>query len=394
MKTRITEMLGIQHPIVLSGMSWISVPKMVAAVSNAGGLGILATGPLDADQTRKAIREIKSLTNKPFGTNATLLFPGAAANAQVALEEKVPVINFSLGKGDWIVNAAHAYGGKVIATVVNHKHAKRAQDYGCDALLVTGFEAAAHGGDATTFCLIPNIASAVDIPIIAAGGVADGRGLAAAIALGADGAAMGTRLMTTQESPLHDVYKQLSIEKDVYDTLYSTRFDGLGCRVLDTKAARKAVRESLNLKKMIEALPNSMDISKQLHLPYIKLFIGVMASGWKNAKQLAFMANAFKAIRVATESGDLKSGVLPVGQCTGLIKDNPTVAEVIERTVREAEEVAQMLAQKARIQVAVAAPAVKQAEKPARVAKPKAAPKAASKSATKAVRKPRKKSEA
>ncbi|MCK9263612.1 MAG: nitronate monooxygenase [Deltaproteobacteria bacterium] len=348
MKTRITEMLGIEHPIVLSGMSWISVPKMVAAVSNAGGLGILATGPLDADQTRKAIREIKQLTNKPFGTNATLLFPGASENAQVALEEKVPVINFSLGKGDWIVKAAHEYGGKVIATVVNHKHARRAQDYGCDALLVTGHEAAAHGGDATTFCLIPSIASAVSIPIIAAGGIADGRGLAAALALGADGAAMGTRLMTTQESPLHQNYKNLSIEKGINDTVYSTRFDGLGCRVLDTRAARKAIREGLNLKKMLEAIPNSRDIARQLHLPYFKLFIGVLASGLKNAMQLAYMANAFKAIRVATESGDMTEGVLPVGQVTGLIQDNPTVAEAIERVVREAEEIAKDLAKKAK----------------------------------------------
>ncbi|MFY9398578.1 MAG: nitronate monooxygenase [Desulfomonilia bacterium] len=348
MKTRITEMLGIEHPIVLSGMSWISVPKMVAAVSNAGGLGILATGPLDADQTRKAIREIKKLTDKPFGTNATLLFPGAAENAQVALEEKVPVINFSLGKGDWIVKAAHEYGGKVIATVVNHKHARRAQEYGCDGLLVTGHEAAAHGGDVTTLCLIPSIASAVDIPIIAAGGIADGRGLAAALALGADGAAMGTRLMTTQESPLHQNYKNLSVEKDIEDTIYSTRFDGLGCRVLDTRAARQAVRDGLNLKKMLEAIPNSMDISRQLHLPYLKLFIGVLASGWKTATQLAYMANAFKAIRVATEDGDVTKGVLPVGQATGLIRDIPTVAEVIERTVREAEEVMKELAKKAR----------------------------------------------
>ncbi|HON62303.1 MAG TPA: nitronate monooxygenase [Deltaproteobacteria bacterium] len=355
MRTRITEMLGIEHPIVLSGMSWISVPQMVAAVSNAGGLGILATGPLDADQTRKAIREIKKLTNKPFGTNATLLFPGASENAQVALEEKVPVINFSLGKGDWIVKAAHEYGGKVIATVVNHKHAKRAQDYGCDGLLVTGHEAAAHGGDATTFCLIPSIANVVDIPIIAAGGIADGRGLAAALALGADGAAMGTRLMTTKESPLHQNYKNLSIEKGIDDTVYSTRFDGLGCRVLDTKAARKAIRESLNLKKMIEALPNSMDIARQLHLPYFKLFIGVLASGWKNAMQLAYMANAFKAIRIATEDGDMTKGVLPVGQVTGLITDIPTVAEVIERTVREAEEVARGLAKKASGEKSVAA---------------------------------------
>ncbi len=347
MKTRITELFGITHPIVLSGMSWISVPKMVATVSNAGGLGILATGPLDAQQTREAIREIKRLTDKPFGTNTTLLFPGAADNARVALEEQVPVINFSLGKGDWIVKAAHEYGGKVVATVVNSRHAKRAQDYGCDALLVTGHEAAAHGGDATTFCLVPSIANAVNIPIIAAGGIADGRGLAAALALGAEGVAMGTRLMTTKESPLHENYKQLSIQKEVYDTLYSTRFDGLGCRVLDTKAARKAIRQGLNLRKLIEAVPNSMIISRQLHLPYFKLFIGVLASGWKNARQLAFMANAFKAIRIATEDGDTTRGVLPVGQATGLMRDIPTVAEVIERTVREAEEISRNLAAKA-----------------------------------------------
>jgi len=367
MKTRITELFGIQHPIVLSGMSWISVPKMVAAVSNAGGLGILATGPFDAEQTRAAIREIKSLTDKPFGTNATLLFPGAAENAKVALEEKVPVINFSLGKGDWIVNAAHAYGGKVVATVVNHRHAKRAQDYGCDALLVTGHEAAAHGGDATTLCLVPSIANAVEIPIIAAGGIADGRGLAAALALGADAAAMGTRLMTTKESPLHDNYKKLSLEKDVYETLYSTRFDGLGCRVLDTKGARKAVRQGMNIQKLLEALPNSVAIANQMHLPYFKLFIGVLASGWKNARQLAFMANAFKAIRIATEDGDLEKGVLPVGQATGLLNDIPTVAEAIERTVKEAEEIARDLALKANGAAA-----------PSNTDKPKARPRKAS----------------
>jgi enoyl-[acyl-carrier protein] reductase II len=368
MKTRLTETLGIKHPIVLSGMSWISVPKMVAAVSNAGGLGILATGPLDAEQTRQAIREIKSLTDKPFGANATLLFPGAADNARVALEEKVPVINFSLGKGDWIVKAAHEYGGKVIATVVNHRHAKRAQDYGCDGLLVTGYEAAAHGEEATTFCLIPSISSAVDIPIIAAGGVGDGRGLAAAIALGAEGAAMGTRLMTTKESPLHDNYKNLSIEKDTYDTVYSDRFDGLGCRVLDTKAARNAIRQGLNIRKLLEALPNSVDIARQMHLPYFKLFIGVMLSGWKNARQLAFMANAFKAIRIATEDGDVKNGVLPVGQVMGLINDNPTVKEVIERTVKEAEEVARGLAIKANV-ATVAKPAAAKAKPKAKATK-------------------------
>ena len=340
MKTRVTELFGIKYPVLLSGMSWISVPEMVAAVSNAGGLGILATGPLDATQTREAIGEIRKRTDKPFGANATLLFPGAAQNASVLLEEKVPVINFSLGKGDWIVKKAHTYGGKVVATVVNHRHAKRAQEYGVDALLVTGHEAAAHGGDVTNLVLIPSIAEAVNIPIIAAGGIGDGRTMAAALALGADGVAMGTRFSVTRESPLNDRYKKLCVEKEVYDTIYTERFDGIACRVLSTNAARKAIKRGLNLPA---AFVNARDIANQLHLPFMKLFLGVLGSGWKNAKQLAFMANAFKAIRVATEDGDDEKGVLPVGQVTGLIHDVPTVSEMMERVIAEVEGVQKRL---------------------------------------------------
>lgn len=336
MKTRITEMLGIKYPILLSGMSWISVPKMVAAVSEAGGLGILATGPLGKEQTREAIREIRSLTKKPFGANASLLFPGATDNAKVLLEEKVPVINFSLGKGDWIVDAAHKYGGKVIATVVNARHARRAQEYGCDAVIATGNEAAAHGEFITTFCLIPTLVEALKIPVIAAGGIANGRGLAAAIALGAEGVAMGSRLMTTKESPLHQAYKDLSVKADTTDTLYSKRIDGLWCRVMKTDAAERAKRRGLNLPA---AFFNAQDIAKTLNLPFTKLFIGVLLSGWKAARQLAFLANASKAFQLATEDGDLKKGILPVGQATGLIHDEPTVKELLDRMVREAREV-------------------------------------------------------
>jgi enoyl-[acyl-carrier protein] reductase II len=334
MKTRITELFGIKYPILLSGMSWISVPKMVAAVSNAGGLGILATGPLNAEQTREAIKEIRKLTDKPFGANATLLFPGANENAKVLLEEQVPVINFSLGKGDWIVKKAHTYGGKVIATVVNARHAKRAQDYGADGVVATGHEAAAHGEHITSLILIPSLADTINIPVIAAGGFADGRGLAAALALGAEGIAMGTRFMTTKESPLHEIYKNLSIEKDVNDTLFSDRFDGILCRVLETHAAKKAIKRGLNLPA---AFFSSQEIAKQLGLPFSKLFLGVLLSGWKNARQLAFMANGFNAIKLATEEGDMKKGVLPVGQVTGLIHDEPTVAELMERIVSGAK---------------------------------------------------------
>ncbi len=343
MKTRITELFGIKYPILLSGMSWISVPRMVAAVSNAGGLGILATGPMDPSQTRKAIQEIRQLTDKPFGCNATLLMPGAAENAKVLLEEQVPVINFALGKGDWLVKDAHKYGGKVIATVVNARHAKRAQDYGADGVIATGNEAAAHGEALTSMVLIPSLVDAIKIPVIAAGGIADGRGLAAALALGAEGVALGTRLMTTQESPLHKNFKKMSIEKDVTDTLYSTRVDGIWCRVMKTDAAVKAIKKGLDLSA---AFVNSQDIARQMKMPYLKLFIGILASGLNNAYKMAFMANGFKAFKLATEDGDVEKGILPVGQVMGLIRDEPTVAELFERIVAEAKEVQQQLAAK------------------------------------------------
>jgi len=233
-----------------------------------------------------------------------------------------------------------SYGGKVVATVVNQRHAKRAEEYGTDALLVTGHEAAAHGGEVTSLVLVPSIVDAVKIPVIAAGGFADGRGLAAALALGAEGIAMGTRFMTTKESPLHETFKKLSLEKDVTDTLYSVRIDGLPCRILDTPSARKAIRKGLDLPA---AFFTSQDIARQLRLPYLKLFAGVLASGWKNAKQLAFMANAFKAIRIATENGDNEKGILTVGQVTGLVRDVPSVAELMERMVAEANAVRERL---------------------------------------------------
>lgn len=333
LKTRITELFGIKYPILLSGMSWISLPAMVAAVSNAGGLGILATGPLDPEQTREAVREIRRRTDRPFGANASLMLPGATKNAEVLLAERVPVINFALGKGDWLVREAHAYGGRVIATVTNAYHAGRAQDYGCDSVIATGHEAAGHGGPATSLVLIPSLADTLDIPVIAAGGFADGRGLAAALALGAEGIAMGTRFMNTKESALHRNFKCLALSKGIQETLYSRRFDGIPCRVLDTPAARRAIARPLNL---AVAFFNARIIARQMNLPFAKLCIGVIASGWKTARQLAYFANAFQRVLAATEAGDEAEGVLPTGQSTGLIHDEPTVAELIARMVAEA----------------------------------------------------------
>jgi enoyl-[acyl-carrier protein] reductase II len=335
METRITKLFGIKYPIILPGMSWISVPELVAAVCNAGGIGWLATGPLNTEQTRESVRKIRKLTDKPFGAGVTLLMPGARENAEVLLEEKVPVLNVSLGKCDWIAERAHKYGGKVIATVTTEKHALAAQKQGADALQVTGHEAAAHGSQVTTLVLVPAIVKQVKIPVVAIGGFADGHGLAAALALGADAVGMGTRLSMTKESPVNELTKKAQVQACIDDTMYSDRFDGLWCRVLKTPTAEKAIRKGMNLPMAAIA---SFSIARDMKLPWLKLFIGVMMQGPETMIKLAHMATAFKKIQQATE-GDLKKGVHLTGQVQGLINDIPTVAEVIERTMKEAKEI-------------------------------------------------------
>lgn len=335
MQTRITELFGIEHPIVLPGMSWISVPELVAAVGNAGGIGYLATGPLSTEQTRESVRKLRTLTDKPFGAGVTLLMPGARENAEALIEEQVPVVNVSLGKCDWIAERVHAYGGKVIATVTTERHARAAERQGADALQVTGNEAAAHGSQVGSLVLTPAIVRAVRLPVLAIGGFADGFGLAAALALGAEGIGMGTRLSLTKESPVHDATKRAQIEASIEDTLYSDRFDGLWCRVLDTKSARTAIRRGMNLPKAAIA---SFGIARDLRLSWPKLFVGTLRRGRETMIQLAHMATAFRKIQAATETGDLERGVHLTGQVQGLIHDIPTVAEVIERTMEEARQ--------------------------------------------------------
>ena len=336
MKTRITELLDIRYPILLSGMTGVSTPELVAAVSNAGGLGILATGNLNFDQTRQAVRNIRSLTDKPFGANMPLIFPGSDEKARILFDEKVPVINYSLGKGDRLADGVHAYGGKLVATVVTQRHAIAAQRDGADALIVTGHEAAAHGGDVTSLVLVPSISDAVDIPVIAAGGFADGRGLAAALTLGADGIAMGTRFMNTKESPVHPTTKQTAAEKSVHDTLYSNRIDGLPCRAMQSKGAERLIR---NRFPFIRALFTSRQAARAFGFSWLKMLLGILAAGPKTSSQLARMANAYQPIQKSLDTGDCENGVLLLGQATGIISDTPTVADLISRIIWEAETI-------------------------------------------------------
>ena len=333
MRTAVTELLGIEHPILLSGMSWISTPKLVAAVSEAGGLGILASGPLSPSETREAIREIRRLTDKPFGIGLTLLMPGAEENAAVAVAEQVPVVNFSLGKGDQLTRDVHAYGGKVIATVTTVKHALSAEQIGVDALLVTGHEAAAHGGEVTSMVLIPAIADNVSIPVIGAGGFADGRGLAAAICLGAGGVAMGSRFATSIESPMHERVKQAVAAKNQHDTVYSKNFDGIPARYMKTA---NSVRRTKKPMPFVLAAWEATKAAKLVNQPVLKILAGLVLMPSK-VKLLAYFGAATPRLKAATEEGNLSDGIQFIGQSQGLIHSTQTCAQIIAATVADAE---------------------------------------------------------
>lgn len=334
MQTRVTQLFGIRHPLFCPGMTYVSNADLVAAVSNAGGLGILAVGHLSPEETRAEIRRVRTLTDKPFGVGAALLMPGATRNAEIAIEEQVPVINFSLGKGDWICERVHAYGGKVIATVVNEKHAKAAERAGVDALLVTGHEAAAHGGDVTSLVLIPAIRQVTALPIVATGGFGTGGGLLAALALGADGVAMGTRFASSKESPVHQRTKDLIIEKRVNDTLYNANFDSMPCRVMKTPTAEKRMAKKLTLWR---ALWRALTAARESGRPLFGLIAEVLRNGFAQTLKLAYFGAATEEIRRAIQDGDHERGIQLIGQVQGLVHDAPSVAEIVERVMAEAQ---------------------------------------------------------
>lgn len=345
MKTAITELFGIRYPILNAGMGRVAYPEMVAAVCNAGGLGNLGAGSNDPKLTRQHIEEIRKLTDRPFASNSPLALPNGKENALLALDMEVPVINYSMGRGDWIVKRAHAYGGKVIASVNSVKLAQSAVKHGADAVIVAGHEAAGHAGDITSFILIQRIRELVDVPLILAGGVANGRGLAAALTLGADGVSMGTRMWTTKEGVMHETFKDWAVDADVDQTIFSTKFDGHPLRVGNTPGPARIAsgKERLNL---FTVFLQSFGIAREMGQPYAKVFKDVMKRGPRETYNMIRMARMLKMVSASRQGGDFQIGQVGSGQSVGLVHDIPTIAELIERLVREAEDVERELAAK------------------------------------------------
>jgi len=331
-----TEVFGVSYPIMLAGMAYVSLPKLVAAVSEAGGLGTYNSVANTPDEMRGIIREIRSLTDKPFSINFTLLLPNARENAEVALEEKVPILNYALGKADWMIKAAHAYGGKVIATVATERHAVKAEGDGADVISVTGYEAAAHGTEITTLVLTQILLKKVKIPIIVAGGFCDGRGLATALTLGADGISMGTRFVLTRECQVHDTVKQTILKATENDTIYSDKIDGLPGRWFKTKATMEMAEGKLSV---LKAVSSALKVKKELDVPIHKMLASGLKQQDRGMTDLARQALNVVGIKVAADTGNLDEGFFPVGQIIGNIHDEPTCRELIEGMVAEAKEV-------------------------------------------------------
>ncbi|MDD4860244.1 MAG: nitronate monooxygenase [Dehalococcoidales bacterium] len=344
-KTRITELFGIKHPIMLAGMNWVTEPGIVSAVCNAGALGVFATAHCTPEETRKNIQEIRKLTDKPFGVNVMLNLPTAKGNVEAILAEKVPIVNYALGK-PYFIEQVHAYGGKVIGTIAKAKHAAMSEKLGVDAMSITGHEAAAHGMEATSMILIPIVTSWSKVPLIAAGGFYDGRGLAAALSLGADAVSMGTRFMITKENPVHENLKKFCLAASEEDTVYSDVFDGLPSRVMRNKASLKLLKGDFPL---FSSFASALRMKKLLKLStwdMMRTSVGMMnAEEKRNLLDQARFANMVILAEKAIYQGDVENGIIIAGQSCGGIKDKelPTCKEVIEESVAQAEAILKKL---------------------------------------------------
>ena len=302
MKTEITKLLDIEYPILQGGMAWVAEYHLAAGVSNAGGLGIIGAANAPAEWVREQIRAAKKLTDKPFGVNVMLMSPYAEDVARVIAEEGVKVVTTGAGNPEKYMELWKSAGVKVIPVVASVALAKRMQRCSADAVIAEGCESGGHVGESTTMALVPQVVDAVDIPVIAAGGIADGRGIAAAFMLGARGVQMGTHFITTDECQVHENYKaQILRAKDI-DTRVTGRSTGHPVRTLRNEMTRvylEKEKEGASFEEL-EAL-------------------------------------TLGGLRRAVQEGDVKTGSVMAGQSAGLVKETCSCKELVQRLVKETE---------------------------------------------------------
>jgi len=340
MKTRITELIGIEHPIIQAGMNYGAYPPLVAAVSNAGGLGILGAGSMSAEELRQNIKTIRTMTDKPFGVNLLATSPTLDELIEVMIEEKIPLASYGRGDPKKIIERTKPHNILNMPTVGAVKHALSVEGYGADAVIVQGMEGGGHTSYLSTLVLLPLVAAAVKIPVVAAGGFCDGRGLVAAQALGAQGISMGTRFALTQESTIPDSIKQYYLRSNGDDAMITQRVTGTRCRGIENKLVKMVEGKRLGL-ALKEGMSSLLKLRREFQVPLWK----VLLSGLRmkktyeiSASQLGNAAAGNQRIKRALVEGDSEWGFMPCGQVSGRVDDIPTCRELIERIVREADD--------------------------------------------------------
>jgi NAD(P)H-dependent flavin oxidoreductase YrpB (nitropropane dioxygenase family) len=350
--TAICDLFDVRYPIVQTGMGWVSTPELVAATSNAGGLGILASATLSLDETDAAIARTKELTGNSFGVNMRGDSPDLLDRASLLVKHGVRVASFALAPNEKVIRSLKDDGLVVVPSVGARRHAEKVAGWGVDAVIVQGGEGGGHTGSVPTSILLPQVVDAVDIPVIGAGGMSSGRSLVAALAFGAAGIAMGTRFLLTSDCVVPDNVKKQYLQSTVTDTVVTTVLDGVPQRVLRTDFADKLISGTA-AGRMTRSARHAVAFHRLSGIPWRDMVREGLAMkkshelGWG---QVLMAANTPMMLRASMVDGRLDLGTLASGQVAGVIDDLPSCAELIDRVMAEAEAVLTRLTRTAGIQ--------------------------------------------
>ena len=339
LRTAACETLGARYPIVQTAMGYVATPALVAASCNAGAFGILACATLAARDVGPAIDRVRALTDRPFGVNFHMFQPGAGQIVETILEKRVRAVSFGRGPDAAMIGRFRSAGLVCIASVGALRHAQKSVELGADMLIVQGGEGGGHTGAVATTVLLPQVLDTVPVPVFAAGGFADGRGLAAALAFGASGVAMGTRFLMTRESPVPEATKARYVAARVEDVFVTTRLDGIPHRMLRNELAARIERAS-GVGVLANALANAFELKKLTGASIREMLRSARAmarSGEMSLGQALLAANSPVLLQRAVVQGHPSEGIMASGQVAGRLGDLPTCAELIERIVHEAE---------------------------------------------------------
>ncbi|GAQ67342.1 NAD(P)H-dependent flavin oxidoreductase [Streptomyces scabiei] len=341
METALTRLVGVRRPIVQTGMGWVAGPRLVSAAANAGALGVLASATMTTGQLRAAVREVKARTGgAPFGVNLRADAGDARERVRIIVEEGVRVASFALAPSRELIAELKDAGVVVIPSVGARRHAEKVAAWGADAVVVQGGEGGGHTGEVATTVLLPQVVDAVDIPVVAAGGFHDGRGLVAALAFGAAGVAMGTRFLLTSDSTVPDAVKARYLAATVKDVTVTRAVDGLPHRMLRTEFV-SALEASGRARALVRAVRHAAGFRRLSGLTWRRMVRDGLAM--RHGKDLTWSqvllaANTPVLLRSAMVDGRTDLGVMAAGQVAGVIDDLPSCAELVDRIMKEAEE--------------------------------------------------------